>query len=129
MERKTSQRQAIKDAIRDADRPLTPGEVLKAARGAVPSMGMATVYRALKSFTEEGWLEPVEIPGEPPRYEVAGKPHHHHFYCRTCERVYEVQGCPGNLKAIAPEGFRLEGHEVLLYGLCEPCARIKSPAA
>jgi len=87
----------------------------------VESLGIATVYRNLRTLQDSGWLEAVELPGEPARYEVAGKGHHHHFHCRDCDRVYEVDGCPGNLDEVTPQGFQLENHEFVLYGLCDTC--------
>ncbi len=121
MERDTRQRKAIRQSIEDAARPLSPQEILEFAQAAVPGLGMATVYRSIKGLVEEGWLRAVELPGRPPAYEVAGKEHHHHFHCRKCGRVFEVEGCPGNLKKLAPPGFVVEEHEVVLYGLCDRC--------
>lgn len=123
MDRNTRQRSAIRTALEAARRPLSPQEVLDRARGKVPSLGIATVYRALNSLEREGWIIPVQIPGDPTRYEVSGKQHHHHFRCRACGRVFEVQGCPGNIDHLAPDGFVLENHEVLLFGLCAECAK------
>jgi Fur family transcriptional regulator, ferric uptake regulator len=122
MQRDTRQRRAIRKAFREAGHPLSPQELLELAQEHVESLGIATVYRNLRSLQEEGWLEAVELPGEPARYEVAGKGHHHHFHCRDCDRVYEVEGCPGNLKDVTPKGFKLERHEFVLYGLCDACA-------
>jgi Fur family transcriptional regulator, ferric uptake regulator len=122
MQRETRQRRAIREALEQAGHPLSPKEVLEAAGRAVETLGIATVYRNLKAFQEEGWIESVELPGEPPRYEVAGKGHHHHFHCRRCDRLYEVEGCPGNLASVTPAGFEVESHEFVLYGLCEGCA-------
>jgi Fur family ferric uptake transcriptional regulator len=119
--RDTRQRRAIRHVLDVADRPLSPPEVLGHARAAVPGLGLATVYRTLNALVGEGWLVPVEIPGRPPRYERAGKAHHHHFQCRGCGGVYEVHGCPGNMRALTPAGFRLEGHELVLYGVCRDC--------
>ncbi len=103
------------------EHPLSPQELLEAAQPYAPNLGIATVYRTIKRFVEDGWLIAVEIPGEPPRYELAGKHHHHHFYCRTCSRVYEVPGCPSDFSEIAPTGFELDGHELVLYGTCASC--------
>lgn len=122
MERRTRQRAAIEEALASAERPLTPLEVLDAARAAVPNLGLATVYRALRAMIEDGAAHPVEIPGSPPRYETAHLGHHHHFHCRSCRQVFEVDGCPGNLARLAPPGFVLDGHEVVLYGRCTRCA-------
>jgi Fur family ferric uptake transcriptional regulator len=121
VERDTKQRKAIRTSIEAAARPLSPQEILESAQAAVPGLGMATVYRSIKSLVDEGWLRTVELPGRPPAYEVAGKAHHHHFHCRVCGKVFEVEGCPGNLKKLAPPGFVVEEHEVVLYGLCDRC--------
>lgn len=121
MERRTQQRDAIREAVQHADRPLSPQEILDAATAAAPGLGMATVYRTVKSGVEEGWLKAVDLPGGPTRYEPGGKHHHHHFECTDCHRVFDLDGCPGNLRKLLPGGFTLESHEVLLYGKCERC--------
>jgi Fur family ferric uptake transcriptional regulator len=122
MIRNTRQRAVIREVIEKADRPLSTAEILEGARGGVKGIGIATVYRTVKALTEEGWLVPVELPGESPRYEVAGKDHHHHFQCKLCGRVFELQGCIDNLRRLAPRGFRVTGHELVLYGNCQTCA-------
>lgn len=122
MQRKTRQRDAICEALERADRPLSPQEIHDAAQDSVPGLGLATVYRTIKALVEERWLRVVELPGAPSRYEVAGKAHHHHFHCRECDRVFEVEDCPGGLKHLAPAGFQHETHEIILYGLCPSCA-------
>ena len=48
----------------------------------------------------------VYLPGEPARYEPAGKGHHHHFRCRGCDRLFEVTGCRPAAAARPPRGFR-----------------------
>jgi len=121
MERNTQQRRSIIAALQRAGRPLGPREILAAASSAVPGLGIATVYRALKSLVQDGQIEPVHLPGQPPRYEPAGKHHHHHFRCRSCNQVFEIPGCPGNLEPLVPKGFVLEDHEVVLYGRCSAC--------
>jgi len=122
MERNTKQREAIRQVFEEIRRPLGPTEVLEAGRSRHATLGIATVYRAISSLVDSGWLVPVELPGEPPRYERSGSAHHHHFRCRGCARVFEIHGCPGDLRDLAPTGFRLERHEVVLYGLCARCA-------
>jgi Fur family transcriptional regulator, ferric uptake regulator len=122
MQRETKQRKAIRRAITDAGHPLSPAELHERASDEVEGLGIATVYRNIKALQEDGWLAMVELPGEPPRYERAGKDHHHHFHCRSCDRVFEVDGCPGNLKSVTPDGFKLEDHEFVLYGRCVECA-------
>lgn len=121
--RDTKQRRAIRNAFHSSDRPLSPAEVLELAAVEQSGVGIATVYRNIKNLVEEGWLETVELPGEPARYEIAGKDHHHHFHCRACGKVFELMACLPGVLAMAPAGFRVTGHDVVLYGSCAACAR------
>lgn len=123
MERSTRQRDAIRSAIHAARRPLSPREVLEGARNIVRALGMATVYRNLKLLVAEGAVQIITLPGESPRYEVSEAAHHHHFQCTTCRRVYDVPGCPGDLRRLAPRGFTVEHHDVTLYGRCLDCGK------
>ncbi|MGQ9855059.1 MAG: Fur family transcriptional regulator, partial [Candidatus Oleimicrobiaceae bacterium] len=97
MERKTRQYQAIYDAIVAARRPLLAREVLALASAAVPRLSLATVYRNLKTLQDEGAITTVVLPGQNPRYELARRAHHHHFQCRQCERVFDLDACPDHL--------------------------------
>jgi Fur family ferric uptake transcriptional regulator len=121
--RATTQRGAIRDALRAAAGPLLPEEILAAARDSCPTLGQATVYRALRRLEEAGEVQRVNIGDGRPRYE-ATRAHHHHFHCRKCERVYDIDGCmraPASLGQNLPDGFELEGHEVVLFGVCSDC--------
>lgn len=122
-QRNTRQRGAIRNVFLEHDRPLSAQEVLELGQKEVAGMGLATVYRNLKALAEEGWLSAVELPGEPPRYEIAGKGHHHHFHCDACGRLFEVHSCPADFERLIPAGFRLRAHEMFLYGLCDACVR------
>ncbi len=123
MQRNTQQRAAIRRAFERADRPLSPAEALIVAQETVPGLGIATVYRNVKALVERQWLAEVVLPGAPSRYEVAGKLHHHHFRCRICDRVFEVEACPPDFTTLTPRGFRLESHDITLFGRCADCAR------
>lgn len=124
MTRNTRQRAIIREVLEAANRPLGAQEVLTEAQVRMEGLGIATVYRTIKGLMEEGWLVPVELPGEPPRYELAGKGHHHHFHCKDCGKMFELEGCVENLKNLIPKGFKITGHEVLLYGACSQCAAV-----
>lgn len=122
MKRRTQQRQAIRRALETADRPLGPQEIHAAAEALAPGLGIATVYRNIQALLDDGFVRSVELPGAPPRYEVSGKSHHHHFHCRECDGVFEVDDCPDGVRGMTPAGFELETHEIVLYGLCAGCA-------
>lgn len=120
--RTTRQKEAIKAVLKDQDRPLLPNEIQQIALQSVPSLGIATVYRSIKKLMEEGQVCCVEIPGQPPRYESTEKGHHHHFHCRQCQTVFDLQKCIEGLKKLVPSGFQVTDHEIILYGLCKRCA-------
>ncbi|MFT4111282.1 Fur family transcriptional regulator [Silvibacterium sp.] len=119
--RNTKQKAAIRDAFSEADRPLSPEEALSCALEFHPTIGIATVYRNIQTLVQEGWLTPVVIPGQPPRYELSGKEHHHHFQCNKCGKLYDLKGCFAQTKQRLPKGFSTTGHEFFLYGNCANC--------
>jgi Fur family ferric uptake transcriptional regulator len=119
--RNTQQRREIRELFEQNDRPLAADEVLQLAQERIPGLGMATVYRTIKGLIDEGWLIAVEVPGQPPRYEVRGKAHHHHFHCLKCQRLFELEGCLEHLEKLIPSTFRVVDHVVLIYGYCAGC--------
>jgi len=121
MIRNTLQRRAISRVFSVDVPPLTPQEVLAAAQKDMPALGIATVYRTLKSMVESGTLTIVNLPGEASRYELTEKCHHHFFSCRACGKVSVVSKCITDFKDMVPNSFKLERHEVVLYGLCSQC--------
>ena len=122
LQRNTRQKAAIRDVFIAVDRPLGPQEVLDHAGTRIKGLGIATVYRNIKALVEEGWLTPVDLPGDSSRYEVSGKAHHHHFHCRNCGKVFDLPGCPVQVKPILPVGFVATAHELVLYGRCDVCS-------
>jgi len=121
MIRKTSQRAIISEILEANEHPLSIHEILALAQRRHTSLGIATVYRTVKSLMEAGVVIAVEWPSEAPRYERAGKHHHHHFHCRKCDGLFDAEGCVPGIAGLLPKGFRLESHEILLYGLCIKC--------
>ena len=118
MIRVTQQGNAIRQILQNAGRPLSPQEIFDMAQKEVSGLGIATVYRNLKSLQQEGAVVAVELPGQSPRWELAPESHHHHFLCNTCDKLYEINACPEDLQRLLPEGYILEEHDILLRGLC-----------
>ncbi len=122
MERKTKQRNAILATLAAENRPLSTQEILENAQKKVPNLGIATVYRAVREFVDAGQITAINLPGDPSqRYEIKGKHHHHHFWCRACGKLFELEGCSGKLNIKTPKGFKTELHEVIFRGLCPKC--------
>jgi Fur family ferric uptake transcriptional regulator len=120
--RTTKQKEAIKSVLAGEVGPLLPDEIHGLALKAVPSLGIATVYRSLKSLQDEGLVCCVEIPGQAPRYESTDRGHHHHFHCRECHAVFDLEKCVEGIKSLVPPGFRVSDHEITLFGVCKACS-------
>jgi len=124
--RNTVQQRTIRRILLEAGRPLRPGEILDAARKELPRLGLATVYRAVIRLLEENRIGRVRLPGLPDRYEWKIAGHHHHFYCRSCRKLFDVSGCMEGVEKLAPRGFQAEEHDLLIRGLCPLCREIPS---
>ena len=122
--RETKQKKAIREAFTAAARPLSPEEAQLEAAKLVKGISVATIYRNIHALLDDAWLSTVEVPGQPSRYEIAGKGHHHHFHCLQCGRIYDLEGCSLQLKPKLPRGFHVSSHELFLYGNCADCAAL-----
>lgn len=121
MPRNTQQRQAMLGVLKASKRPLSSLEVLEKSQEIVAQLGIATVYRNLKNMVQEGVLQTVTLPNEAPRYELAHLHHHHHFQCKQCDKVFDVHGCLNGINELAPAGFKVDSHDITLYGTCSEC--------
>jgi Fe2+ or Zn2+ uptake regulation protein len=123
--RATAQRRAIYRVFAEAagaratDAHLTAEEVFQEARRQLPELSRATVYNALGELTEAGLLGLVEGPG-PRRYDANVAPHHH-FRCRRCHELHDVELAHVDV-TLRERGFRVQSAHVLLEGLCPKCA-------
>jgi Fur family transcriptional regulator, ferric uptake regulator len=127
-QRHTRQREVILEVIRAAEGPLSVAGILERCRASVPRLGLATVYRTIGLLREAGSIIEVLLPGQEAHFEPAHRGHHHHFCCRVCEKVFELETCPVGIPAgsVLPGGFRVEDHHLTLYGLCGTCVNAGS---
>jgi len=118
---KTLQGSSILRVLDTLGRPVTPQELLEEASVESPGLGLATVYRTLKRLVEADKVRKIEVAGVPPHYEVESDKHHHFFVCEDCQKMFELDGCPGGFKKLLPPGFTMNSHEVIIYGICHSC--------
>ena len=120
----TRQREVISGVLYDAGRPLTRAEILKLGRQQIDRLGSATVDRAIREMTDEFCIIGVEFPGQPKRYELPAESEHPHFICRVCQRVFDLPITMELPEIKAPEGFDIQGGEVIYSGTCPDCRHI-----
>ncbi|TRD15165.1 Fur family transcriptional regulator [Palleronia caenipelagi] len=83
------------------------------------TLSLATIYRTLKAFEEEGILEKRDFDGGRARYEDAERGHHDHLIDLETGRVIEF--VDPDIEALqeriaARLGYELHGHKLELYG-------------
>jgi Fe2+ or Zn2+ uptake regulation protein/O6-methylguanine-DNA--protein-cysteine methyltransferase len=98
---------------------LAAEEVHARALRAVPELGRGTVYATLAELNELGILGAVGAP-EPVRYETNVAPHHH-FRCRVCMRLFDIEIEEPSTAALEKEGFVVERVVVAVEGVCAEC--------
>ena len=127
----TSARLAVLTALEESDGHLTSAELIERVTALDPSIGRASVFRALDLFTRLSLVRPTYSTGSAtPTYVLLPGGHHHHFVCLRCARVIEVEGC--GLRDAVPElerqlGVTISGHLVEFFGLCAECAGQAEP--
>ena len=106
---------------------LDPFEVQAWLKKKFKGVGLPTVYRILEKLAERGILLTVASEDRQLRYFICrdiAHDHHHHFICRKCGRVEEVNLClmdevaryvKRHLKAT------VENHFLQIEGLCAKC--------
>lgn len=126
----TSQREMIIAAMVENSGHLTPEEILNLTLKRYPNckLGIATVYRALNFFEEEGIASSLSFGNDGKKFELCSKSHHDHLICTSCGKIVEFFN--PKIEEIQSEvarenGFELLGHEMQLLGVCASCAAKK----
>lgn len=121
--RVTPQRVLIHRAFSDLGRHATAEEVLARVEPQLPNASLPTVYAALELFEELGIAHRVAA-GSPTALWDPRPQLHHHVICRSCGAVEDLDvriDATRALRAARGRGFRAEGSELIVSGLCERC--------
>jgi Fur family transcriptional regulator, peroxide stress response regulator len=122
--RQTRQREATLRAARSAGDHPTADVVFEAVRREMPRISLGTVYRNLQRLVEEGELGLAPVRDRVSRFDPNTDPHDH-FVCVECGRIIDVareRGAEIDLGALESVGYRVEDHELAIYGRCPACA-------
>lgn len=117
----TPQRRAIVDFLQEAFNHPTADDVLQAVNAQFPMTSRATVYNTLNWLKADGLVREVFENGQV-RYDP-NTTHHHHFVCRRCGKVEDVD-CDliGAINICTLPGEpEVESYEVTVRGICSVC--------
>jgi Fur family ferric uptake transcriptional regulator len=120
--RTSSQRLAIAATVEDsAKHAFSAEDIASEVRRDSPTVGLATVYRAVAAMQEAGFIEAVGERDGATLYARCGhKGHHHHLVCTGCGAVVDIE-CPLAAERDGAGGFQVTGHSLVMHGLCPHC--------
>lgn len=126
----TLPRLKILDIFRRSDvRHLSAEDVYRALITEEIDIGLATVYRVLTQFEQAGILSRSQFDGGKAIFELNDGDHHDHMVCTHCGQVVEFTNPEIESlqhKVAHDNGFKLESHAMVLYGVCSGCQKAKS---
>lgn len=118
--RMTGQRRIVAQVLEAAKDHPDVEELHRRALAEDAAISLATVYRTVKLFEEEGILERIDFGDGRARYEDAEREHHDHLIDARTGRVIEF--VDEEIEALQEKiarrlGYRLVGHRMELYGI------------
>ena len=125
--RKGGARTAVVEALAGHECAVTALDLDDELRRRRPSVGRASVYRALEQLEQLGLVQRIEVCRGTAGYErvdPAGH-HHHHAICGECGRMvpFEDPSLERAIGAVSKSvNFEVTQHDVVLRGRCEKCA-------
>ncbi len=99
----------------------TVEEIYNALSPRIPTLSKTTVYNTLHLFVQKGAALELTIDGKNARYD-ANTNDHAHFYCRDCEKVYDMFDLePRKYELPQINGFAIDAVEISYHGVCPEC--------
>lgn len=121
IKRNTVQKNLILKALHELNHPSAENIYTYVSTN-FPALSRATVYRNLKTMSEEGEISLIEIPSGPDHFDHTSYPHYH-FQCKKCSGIFDVDlPYQTNLNTIkSASGFKIDNHMLLFTGTCPKC--------
>ena len=121
---RTSAKSYLKRSIA-APGHYSPEQIYAVVRRRIPSVSLATIYKNLRLFVENGLLR--EVSPHAATLRVDGNlESHHHLVCTRCKSVQDIAGDFVDFKRLArqaPGGFDLRQPLIEVFGLCPSCSK------
>ena len=121
MKKYSKQREAIKECLKMSKAHPNAMAVYEEVRKILPNISLGTVYRNLGELQESGEILNLSLSDSKDRFDGDTSPHIH-FYCRKCNKIFEMPIESDYGKALAGEsGFTPDSSVYVVYGLCKEC--------
>jgi Fur family transcriptional regulator, peroxide stress response regulator len=120
--RNTKQRKQLLELLRSTKSHPNAFWLFERLKPDFPNLSLSTVYRNLGILESHGELLRLPCPSFD-RYD-GNTQVHTHFYCRVCEKVYDMdtEGIEAKvLGSLKQCPHSPEGCNIMFYGICENC--------
>lgn len=114
------QRALIKEILKGRSDHPTADMVYAAARLREPSISLGTVYRNLKTLSENGEIDTLETVDKKLHYD-GNVNKHGHFICAQCYKIYDIWSKPEIPEELKVLGFTVMEAKSVYYGFCDKC--------
>ncbi|APD49620.1 transcriptional repressor [Synechococcus sp. CS-602] len=118
------------EQLQQASEELTGQELHARLRGTPHGMGLATVYRHLRTLQQRGLVRCRHLPSGEALFAPTERDEHH-LTCVDCGSTVVLQSCPmheAHLSASQLGGFQLLFHTLEFFGLCAGCQERQNSA-
>jgi Fur family ferric uptake transcriptional regulator len=124
----TSQRMLLFNVMQEAGGHLDAKELYRRASERDPNISLATVYRNLRLFKEEGLINERHLGQARCYYEIKHSGEHQHLVCEACGQVIEFES--SLIRKLVAEvqrknNFSVTKVELCLEGRCHKCKEEK----
>lgn len=131
--RQTKQKDIIMQALYEIPGHPTAETLYAALKKDHPNLSLATVYRNLNQFANDGVVQKLEFPSEPARFDIQADDHPHAI-CRACGIIFDVPAdtlspITNYIAQVITEDleFEVESLEILATGVCSVCKQESKP--
>lgn len=118
--RHSKQRDAILELLRSTKSHPTADWLHSELKVHYPGIGVATVYRNLKLFEEQGLVQKIDVGDGFDHYDADMSEHYHHF-CTHCKKVIDLDMPRMNFNSQLPGGHTSDRHQLVFFGICKNC--------
>lgn len=108
---------------------MSAEDVYRALAEQGEDVGLATVYRVLTQFEQAGIVERHNFENNLSVFEIVQDEHHDHLVCDVCGKIVEFHNSvieEEQFKVAKAHNFKLSGHSLILYGVCDSPECLKS---
>lgn len=121
----TRQREIVVRTFLEQEGHISADELFEKVRQADRRIGLATVFRTLKTMTDCGLARESDLGDGRARFEHDYKrPHHHHLICEQCNRAIEFFSPEfERLQEMIVTQYRFKAlrHKLQIFGICQDC--------